>query len=208
MGQTKQISTILFDLGGVLIELDGPPIKDGWLDEPIDYRENWRRWGNSYFVKSYETGKISADEFIDGVLTELNLNVDRAVFKQTYIEWPKSFFPGADDLLKTLRTQYRLAFYSNTSDLHLPRLLNDIGLADYFDHTFASYEIGFFKPDRKGYEHVLEQMGVQGDEVLFIDDNPANVEGALAAGLRARQAFGLEEVTRVLEEEGCISSSA
>jgi len=201
MSKMKAISTILFDLGGVLIELDGPPIKPDWLDHPIDYAENWRRWGNSEFVKGYETGRIGSDEFIDGVIAELGLQVDRDVFKQMYITWPKSFYPGAAELLKKLRENYQLAFYSNTSDLHLPRLLHDVGLASYFDYTFASYEIGYFKPDPDGYRHVLQQMDVAAENVLFIDDNPANVRGALDVGLHARQAFQLDEVKEALRAE-------
>lgn len=199
-----KITTIVFDLGGVLIELDGPPIKDTWVDESIDYAENWRRWGNSRCVQAYETGTITSKAFITGVIAELELNVSEEVFRSAYISWPKSFFPGTEKLLAALKTTYRLAFYSNTSDLHLPRLLNDVGLAKYFERTFASYEIGYFKPDHNGYRYVLSEMQVSPDEVLFIDDNQINVEGAAAVGIRARKAFQHEEVKRVLREEGCL----
>lgn len=51
-------------------------------------------------------------------------------------------------------------------------------------------------------------MGVAPDRILFIDDNPYNIEGALQAGFRARQAFQLEQVIKVLEEEGCLVSAS
>lgn len=199
-----EISTIVFDLGGVLIELDGPPIKDTWLNENLDYAENWRRWGGSRYVKAYETGVISSNEFITGVISELKLNVSDEAFRSAYISWPKAFFPGTEKLLARLKTKYRLAFYSNTSELHLPRLLEEIGLATYFERTFASYDIGYFKPDHDGYRHVLSEMNVFPEEVLFIDDNQMNVEGAEAVGMRARKAFQHDEVKRVLREEGCL----
>lgn len=200
---TNHITTLLFDLGGVLIELDGSPIKDHWVDTPVSYADAWLRWGQSPVVKAFETGNMPADEFVEQVVKEQGFQISPAQFREEFTRWPKGLFDGAQALLEELRGQYKLAFYSNTNELHLPWLMRDLGIARLFDYCFASYEIGFFKPDTHGFAHTLQHMNEKPQNVLFIDDNMVNVEGARAAGLHAEKAFELEEVKAVLHKYGC-----
>lgn len=200
----SKITTILFDLGGVLLELDGPPIKADWANKPLTHEQNWLAWMNSPVVKQFETGKLSADEFVTQVIPDLGLQVTETVFRQAFIEWPKALFEGAPEILQVLKPNYTLAFFSNTNELHLPRLLKELALAEYFHHTFASYDIGYFKPDESGFAFVCDAMQVSPSEVLFIDDNQINVDGARRAGLRAEQAHGIDAVSAVLRKSGCL----
>ena len=204
MSSNNSVSTILFDLGGVLIELDGPPIKAHWISTRLSHEQNWQLWMSSTFVQRYETGAISSADFVTGVIGELNLEVSEDDFKQAFIQWPKELFAGASEMLMALKSRYTLAFFSNTSALHLPRLLDELALADYFDHTYASYEIGFFKPDVHGFHYVVKDMRVEAANVLFLDDNQVNVDAARKAGLQAEKAHGLTEVKSVLSAYGCI----
>lgn len=73
---------------------------------------------------------------------------------------------------------------------NLPRVLGEAllaepGFLDPFDHRTFSYEVGSVKPQAAIYEHAFQGLGVAPGEALFLDDRPANVDGALAAGLRA-----------------------
>ncbi|WP_018416448.1 HAD family hydrolase [Teredinibacter turnerae] len=198
------ISTILFDLGGVLLELDGLPIKDSWVDNPIPAEQNWLAWLQSPTVKGFETGQISEEEFVLGVVKEFNLKIDEQMFREAFINWPKSLFPGAAGLLEQLKPHYKLAFFSNTNRLHLPRLLHDLNLASYFNHTYASYEIGLFKPDVESFVYVANDMQVAPEHILFIDDNQVNIDGAIAAGMHGKRAVGLDDVRAVLAEFGLL----
>jgi glucose-1-phosphatase len=67
-----------------------------------------------------------------------------------------------------------------------------------FEHRLLSFELGAVKPDHEIFEIATERVGVAPQRVLFLDDNALNVEGALAAGLRAEQARGVEEARSVL----------
>lgn len=198
-----KITTILFDLGGVLIELDGSPLKDHWLDTPVPYAEAWLRWGQSPVVKAFETGAIPADKFVEQLVVEQGLTITAEQFREEFTRWPKSLFLGARELLEALRPNFKLGFYSNTNELHLPWLTRDLGLADLFDHCFASYEIGYFKPDITGFNYAATEMGVSPANILFIDDNMVNVDGARRAGMHAEKAFELQEVKAVLHKYGC-----
>jgi len=84
---------------------------------------------------------------------------------------------------------------------NLPRPLGEAlrarpGFLEHFDHITFSYELGLIKPERGIYEHAIQGLasrglvsrglGVRGGEVLFLDDRPGNIEGAVEAGLRAQ----------------------
>jgi putative hydrolase of the HAD superfamily len=63
----------------------------------------------------------------------------------------------------------------------------NLGYAELFDDTFYSYELRVAKPDPAYFRAVLDRLGLPADEVLFVDDNAANVDSARGVGLRAEQ---------------------
>lgn len=195
---TTNIKAVLFDLGNVLVELDGPPIKSEWLDSSVTPEESWRRWNGSQFVGKYERGLIDAREFVEGVIGELGLKINVADFIEYYTVWPKALYPGVLQMLADIRTRYTLAVYSNTSDMHWPRLMDEMQLDGKFDHYFASFQIGMYKPDVKSFVYVADKMEMEPDKILFLDDNPANVASAREAGLLGEQVFGIEQVKAAL----------
>lgn len=200
----KDMKVILFDLGGVLVELDGPPLKTHWLREPISEEENWRRWGSSSLVEAFESGHINSQQFAEGIIEELDLQVSRDAFLREFIAWPKGLFSGVQEYLPRLREKYTLACYSNTSDLHWSRMMNEMGLARLLDHCYASFILGCYKPSLRGFQAIVEDLGVQPGDVFFLDDNLVNVEAAKKAGLEARQARGLAAIKLVLDELGLV----
>lgn len=195
---TTTIKAVLFDLGNVLVELDGPPIKSEWLDSSVTPEESWRRWTSSLFVEKYEKGLISAPEFVEGVIGEQGIRVGAAEFVEHFTLWPKALFPGVLEMLADLRSRYTLALYSNTNDMHWPRMMDEMQLDGKFDHYFASFQIGMYKPDVKSFVYVADKMELEPDKILFLDDNPANVAGAREAGLVGEQVFGIEQVKAAL----------
>ncbi|HEY7773248.1 MAG TPA: HAD-IA family hydrolase [Marinagarivorans sp.] len=194
----NKIDVFLFDLGRVLVELDGPPLKQAWVAEVMSDEESWRRWGGSSLVKAFESGEISPSDFCSGLVQEQNLTISPEAFKQAFVQWPKAVYPGVERMLQSLKADYTLAFYSNTSELHVPRLMSDMGLGQYFDYGFASCEIGHFKPDESGFHHIIRQLEVPAERFLFIDDNLANVQAAQQVGMNAEQAEGFEAVAAVV----------
>ncbi len=73
------------------------------------------------------------------------------------------------------------------------RLRGEAGFLDHFDQVTFSYELGFIKPEAPIYRHVIEGLGVEPAEALFLDDRPENVEGALAVGIQAEVFNSWEE---------------
>jgi putative hydrolase of the HAD superfamily len=204
MTGTPQFDIILFDLGGVLIELSGIDRMLELCNHAFSVDELWSRWLTSDGVRRFETGRASAEEFGAAMLAEFGMPIEAAQFLEEFTIWPKDVFPGSLELLEQLAASHRLACLSNTNALHWPRVCDEMGLARYFEFTFASHLVGMLKPDIEIFQHVVEQLGVPPERILFLDDNQLNVASAQAAGMVARRVAGLGEVRFALAELGVI----
>jgi putative hydrolase of the HAD superfamily len=80
-----------------------------------------------------------------------------------------------------------------------------MGLARYFELSFASHLVGMLKPDIEIFQHIVEQIGCPPTRILFLDDNQLNVASARTAGMVARRVAGLAEVRAALAELGVLT---
>ncbi len=208
---TNSVKAVLFDLGGVLIELGPFPVKEQWLggDPAADTSvpRDLKTWLKSDSAQSFETGLISAEDFARDFIADNGLKVSRSEFLTHFTAWPIGPYKGVFELLNRLKGRYTLAAFSNTNELHWDRLLYDMGLESCFDSMFASHLIGKAKPDKDAFLHVVQAMGFSPAEVYFIDDSAVNVDAAIDAGLLAGQAAGLPEVVTLLESQGFLDES-
>ena len=92
------------------------------------------------------------------------------------------------ELVASLRDAGVHCFLATNQDEHRGRHMHEnLGYAELFDDTFYSYELGVAKPDPSYFRAVLDRLGMPAGDVLFVDDNPANVASAREVGLRAEQ---------------------
>ena len=181
---------IIFDFGGVLIDLDVEACKTAFkmdlgydkIDEVLDPCHQ------KGIVGDMEEGLISGDEFRAAVLKDARHgacpeDVDRA-FMNILSGIPAYKGP----LLNHLAQSYDIYILSNNNPIvapHMPELFAGVGV-DYerlFKKSFLSYEMKALKPSEAFYKRVLEQIDLPAEDVLFIDDSRKNVDGALAVGL-------------------------
>lgn len=193
---------ILFDLGGVLVENTGREGLISLLPYTLDTPELWRRWLDSPSVRQFEAGKIPSDAFATAFVAEWGLRVGPAEFIAAFAGWPKGFFPGARELLASLRDKHHLACLSNTNAIHWSRFPE---FADVFDTCFASHEMGVVKPEKEAFEHVLGKLNVDASEIYFFDDLLPNVEVARAFGINAFQVYEFNEIAPILRAKGLSS---
>lgn len=192
---------IMFDLGGVLIENAGREGLLALLPRPLDHAELWRKWLDSPAVRQFEAGSISTLSFAQAFIEEWRLEIGPAEFIEAFASWPRGFFPGARELLASLKARHRLACLSNTNAVHWSRFPD---FSSIFDVCFASHEIGMVKPDREAYQHVLDRLDVQAASVYFFDDLLPNVEAARTVGINAFHVPGFSEIAPILAREGLI----
>jgi putative hydrolase of the HAD superfamily len=197
---TQRIDAILFDLGGVLIEIVGAEVMLDWCPALPDTETLWRRWLESPTVRRYETGRATRAAFAAAIVDEFALAITPDAFLAEFAWWPRRLFDGATELLAELAPKYRLASLSNTNELHWERFARDWDLPSRFDANFPSYAVGRLKPDADYFEHVLQTLGVAPGRALFVDDNPINVATAARLGIVARRAIGPAGVRAVLGE--------
>ena len=186
------IKAIIFDLGGVLVDLDLDRCRKafvedvgyGRIDELLD------AWHQKGFYSDLEEGKISEDEFrhriiegVSGKRTVLPEDVDRAMWALlTGIE------PYKVDLLKDLSHRYDLYLLSNNNGISMARcrkFFADAGLPmeQVFRKQFLSYQMKMLKPSPEIYMAVIRSIGLPPGEMLFIDDSKSNTDAAAALGM-------------------------
>lgn len=104
-------------------------------------------------------------------------------------------------LLRAVRTQVPAVVLSNGTT-RLRRDLYALDLTDEFDRIFNTAEIGVAKPEPGAFLHVLDELGRRPDEVVFIDDLAANVDGARSVGIRSHRHLEREGTAAFLEGHG------
>jgi len=108
------------------------------------------------------------------------------------------FYPGVLSTLGQIDDDIALGVFSNITEVHWPGLQKTLIAETRINHYFASYLIGRAKPDVSAYQYVCKQMAVDPERVLFVDDNPVNVDGARRAGLISELVQGPKMLEDVL----------
>jgi len=189
---------LLFDVGGVLVQLSGVETMLGWLGKSITADELWLRWLRSRPVRQFETGQIDANEFAVAVIAEFGIPVEPQRFLESFVAWPTGLYAGTLEMLARIPRAYQRAVLSNSNALHWPRVWGDMHLDSAFDSHFVSHLTGRIKPDPDAFQHVVDSLGCMPHHVLFLDDNSLNVQAAQDYGMHAIRVQGANEAQRAL----------
>ena len=199
---SKDFKIILFDLGGVLVELDHQKQNYPWFDRTQSTAENWHRWLSSPLSQQFEQGRLTPTQFAQQFIDNNDIDMDPAQFLDIFRRWVVGFYPGVFSLLDQLSLHYSIGIFSNTNAIHWPPLLAQLQHHGSVSHFFASYQIGLAKPDPAAFDHVATSMDIAPAEIFFLDDNPANVNAARTSGFIAEQVSGFEQISTVLKSHG------
>lgn len=187
------IKNIIFDLGGVIINLDNRLTEDAFIalgSKPL--KEYFGHGHAASFFKDYEVGGISDQEFVDSIKALTGIKASDEAIIGAWNALLLDFPPERIQLLKDLSKSYRIFLFSNTNALHLVHLQGiyrntfpDGGeLDDHFEKAYYSHILGLRKPGVESFQHILKENQLKGEETLFVDDALINVEGAEKAGLK------------------------
>lgn len=187
------IKNIIFDLGGVIINLDNQLTENAFL--ALGARPLKEYFGHGHaasFFKDYEIGGISDQQFVDNVKSLTGITASDEEIVRAWNALLLDFPPERIRLLKDLGKSYRIFLFSNTNALHLTHLQqiyrntfpNEPGLDDHFERAYYSHILKMRKPEIASFQHILKENQLIGEETLFVDDALINVEGAEKAGLK------------------------
>lgn len=197
------IKGVLFDIGGVLVALDGAPRLAQLMGVDLARERLHDVWLQSPAVVAHETGAMSAGEFAARVVVELGLSIDAASFLRELEAWPTALQPGALALLDALPGTLMKAALSNSCALHWERM-STWGLRERFAHVVLSHEIGYLKPQPQAYLAALAAMDLAASQVLFLDDSRSNVSAARAVGLHAELAGNALDAGAIVRAYGLL----
>jgi FMN phosphatase YigB (HAD superfamily) len=201
---SSDIRVVLFDLGGVLVELSGLTLLQSWLGNRMSEEEIYTFWLTSPVVRAFETGKMQPEIFGERLVVELSLPVSGDEFLSAFCSWMQGVFPESVELVRRVPRTFIRASLCNSNALHWPVLMANQDFRQAFDHHFASHLMGKIKPDEEAFQHVLGALGCSAPEVLYVDDSRLNVEAAKKIGINAFQVRGPVEAERVLNQAGVL----
>lgn len=187
---------ILFDLGGVLVDLSDPVTAIGLS---MSSEEFWKTWLSSPLVQQFETGRLSSSDFVAQFGAELGFD-DADEFDRALRSWHLPLFDGAEKALQTLTKSNTIALLSNTNEIHWQHVESQTDVFTEFAKVFLSYETGNAKPHPSAFHDVVTHFDCAPQDIIFFDDNVANVTAANAEGLRAVRVQGWSEVERQIEK--------
>ena len=221
------IKHVIFDLGGVLIDLDMPRCLEEFralgADPEVLLRRPEPADAGSGKAKAtlcdglvangamdlYQTGDVSTDDFVAGIQRFCNPGTTREQVLEAWNACLLTIPAYKLEFIKSLRAEgYCTHLLSNTNDAHWQLIAKEhFGgrTHEYFDSLFLSQEMHMSKPNADIFLSVLEQLGADASQCLFLDDAQANVDAAQALGYKVyktpvRYDFR-KDVMQILEEE-------
>lgn len=180
------IKNMVFDMGKVLLDYD--PLKV--CREYTDSEEDIKLIGQALFSSpewvELDRGSITEEEAMKIVRNRLPDDRLKKMADLCMAHWheynicPK---PGMEELVRELKEQGKHIYLCSNASLRLRIYENKIPGSRYFDGTIVSAEEKLLKPEPAIYCRLFEKYNLLPEESFFIDDLPANIEGAEACGM-------------------------
>ncbi len=192
MAQPVQIKNILFDLGGVILDIDVSATQQKFYElglpaTLIQYPENML---TDLFFK-YETGMIGTAAYRDEVRRISGLEIPDRKINEAWNAMLVGIPEERTTLIGRLKERYKLYMLSNTCPLHVPvfekMYLDASGLPiqEVFEGLYYSFRIGYHKPDLEAWKFVIRDTRIRPEETLYLDDNIHNVKASQELGFQA-----------------------
>lgn len=206
----SKINNIIFDLGGVIINLDIPKtINEFNKLSSIPFESIYTQLQQYPIFDLYDKGEISSEDFFNDLKkitkTDNDIPAIRKAWDAMLLDFPKHRL----ELLNSLKDKYRIFLLSNTNEAHIETFELDLynqhghkNLEPFFEKVYYSCRMGMRKPDTEIFDYVLNQNSLSAEETLFIDDSPQHIEGALKTGINAKLLHKHREVADLLSEIG------
>ncbi len=195
----KTIKNIIFDFGGVLVDLDKQVCVDAFgrigANAIACYVDECRQ---EDLFHDLELGTISIRQFCDEARRQAQCEASDEAICNAWNALLTTIPLQRLEALQHLRTRYRLLLLSNTNAIHWQKATQELFTADggcvddYFEKTYLSYELHQLKPSPEIFRHVLHDADIKAEETLFIDDSATNCEGARQTGIQVLHAVGDE----------------
>ncbi|MCJ7664242.1 MAG: HAD family phosphatase, partial [Desulfobacterales bacterium] len=196
----SSIRAVLFDFGGVLAE-EG--FREGLFDlarqQGLDSQTVYQAASDAIYESGYIIGQGTAKDFWHILQSETGMAGDlNSLFLAVAARF--ALRPRMFALVRALRCQgYITAILSDQTDW-LDWLDAELHFSQDFDRVYNSYHLGKGKRDPSVFDDVVGDLGLAPQHVVFVDDNPGNVERARSQGLKAVLFLNEDQCMNALED--------
>jgi FMN phosphatase YigB (HAD superfamily) len=184
-------SAVIFDLGGVLINLDYQKTIRAFQELGVsNFEEMYSQASQTNLFNDFETGKVSAQRFVNALLDYVPAGTSPNKIVQA---WNAMILDVPLDRLKLLQQLHEklpVFLLSNTNSLHVPVVRREwaksteIPMEAFFKKIYFSHEINRRKPHQEVFDFVCNEQQLDKNSTLFIDDTLQHIEGARSAGIQ------------------------
>ncbi len=193
------IKAIIFDLGGVVVDLDFSNFYNSIITQsPLNKPQTPIML--EFFRQSdiYHQGNMTDDEFYQLACDLLQVcMVDKTEFFRAFNSIISDINSEVIDIIKKIRdsNRYKLLALSNVNSSHWDFILKkNWDFLNYFDELILSHEIHLIKPDPKVFEYAIQKAGCKAEQIVFIDDGLNNIRSAKQLGIIGLKYTNLDEL--------------
>ncbi len=187
----SKYKNIIFDLGGVLLNIDYNLTRQAFIDLGIPQFDQFYSQANAnQLFQKLENGTIEASQFYKELNHLTGLHLTNTQIEKAWNAMLLDFRDKSLEYLIDLKKKVNVLLLSNTNRIHTDALQKiyynrsrKIAFEAHFNHCIYSYDTGYRKPDAEIYQWVLQRYQIKPEESLFIDDSLQNVEGAESVGI-------------------------
>jgi glucose-1-phosphatase len=196
----------LFDLGNTVIKLAYERVIENICkrastrrDELVDLLEQ----AGGY--RDLERGAITFADFYDFLSEMASYRGSLRDLQETWSDFFDGAMPGIDELLDRVRQRYRVAFLSNSNEVHADVILRKYAaLFRDEDRFIFSHRFRCAKPDPEMFRRALEVIGALPQHAIVVDDLMENVLAARTIGMKAYQFRDSATLLSELQRDGVL----
>ena len=200
----SEIKNIIFDLGGVILNLDYSKTADEFKKIGIlHFKDLYSQKKQTLLFDDFEKGKIQPGEFISSLNDSENLKIKEIDFINAWNAMLLEISTEKLEFIYRLKKDYKIFLLSNTNEIHINKFESNLkknNMLDQFykcfDKIYYSSRMGKRKPDENCFNQVLEENGLLAENTLFIDDSTQHILGAKEVGLNS---FHLEKNKSIID---------
>jgi putative hydrolase of the HAD superfamily len=193
---SNSVDALLFDLGGVVIEIDFDRVFSHWAqssNQSLEIIKSRFAFDSNY--ERHERGEIEASEYFASLRKSMEINISDEEFTAGWNSLYVGEMPGVSTLLSTVGEKLPIYAFTNSNFTHqlvwskmFKRVLS------LFREVFVSSEIGKRKPEPAAFHTISNDIDVKLENILFFDDSLENIEGAEKVGMQTVHVTSLQDI--------------
>ena len=198
---SNSVDALLFDLGGVVIEIDFDRAFWYWSLYSNQDRETIKsKFEFDSYYERHERGEIGASEYFASLRGSLGINIGDEEFLKGWNSIFVGEISGVVKLLSDIKEKLPIYAFSNTNLTHKSVWSEMFAhVPALFRKMFVSCEMGMRKPEPEAFNAISQEIGIKPEHILFFDDSVENISGARKIGMQAVHVQSFKDIENNLK---------